>query len=148
MNNDISISLTIYNPSACSYTTAEYVDFHDVYTQALDNPEVIYQIEVDYGFCSQPLFQVINRIDFNIETVHWFDSYEKAVEFKYATKGTLVEIPEAWIVEWIDLTDDTQTDYFIDEYDNYLDAMKEYAFWYNYEQQGLACVKEPRPIFK
>lgn len=147
MNNNIFISLTIYNPAQCSYTTAEFTSFSDVYQQALQNPDVIYQIEIDHEDC-QHLFRVTNRIAFNIEVITIFDDYVKAKKHARDTQGTLTEVPLAWSVAWIDLTDETQDDYFVEEFDTYEEALKEYGFWYPYMNQGLASVKEIYPIFK
>lgn len=148
MNNNelLSFSLTIYNPEQCSYSSGEYIDLHDVYLQALNNPELIYQIEVFQDFI-QTLFQVKNRISYNIEIIHYFEQYETAKKFAETTNGTLEEMPIAWIVEWIDLTDEHQEDYFIDEYNCYADALSEYNFWLAYENQSLASVKPIQPVF-
>ncbi|WPF87519.1 hypothetical protein WEU38_11925 [Cyanobacterium aponinum AL20118] len=146
MNNNIYTSLTIHNRSQCSYTTAEFTSLQDVYNQALQNPELIYKIDVHQDF-TEILFQVTNRIAINIEVIHTFDDYNLAKKYALDTNGTLTEIPEAWSVAWMDLTDETQDDYFVEEFDNYSEALKEYNFWKPYEDQGLASVLI-KPIFK
>lgn len=149
MNNNelVCFSLTIYNPAECSYTCVEYTDFHNVYQQALSNPHLIYQIEVSTDFV-QPLFKVTNRIAFNIEVISIFDDYVKAKKHCRDTNGTLTEIPIAWTVGWKDLTDELQTDFFIEEFDNYRDAHACLMWAESYQVQDCMEVLPITPIFK
>lgn len=104
------------------YSYVEYTNLADIYLQGLKNPNLNYIIEVMIDFST--LFTVINKISANVEIHRNFNNYQKAQKFAQQSNGYLKANALAFKVEYIDLTDDTQTDYYTEEFNSYEDALK------------------------
>jgi hypothetical protein len=138
--------LIIRNPEECSYYYAEYTNLADIYLQSLLNPNLVYVIKVKTDFST--LFRVTNKISANIEIHRHFNTYQKAQKFAQESNGILEATALCFKVAWKDLTDEQQTDYYYEEFNNYEEALKYYQWAESYEQQGIMKVKPIIHIFQ
>lgn len=138
-NTTIFTNLVIHNPEKCSYTYAEFIDFKEIYKLAINNPELIYRIEITDDFST--LFNVENKILPNLLTAHTFNDYQKAKKFAENTNGTLIPNAIAWKVS---LKLSTK-EFITEEFNNYDDALKYYEWAKNCEKIKVKPIKH---IFK